>query len=73
MGCFHAALCNSPCRDKIVINNHRYILWEKQYENYPAILDERAYEGIKAGDYHFAQKIDGRISKDLLRKLDVLD
>ena len=66
-------MCNSPYRDKIVTNNHRFILWKKQYENYPAILDERVYDEIKAGDYHFAKKIDSTISKELLRKLDVLD
>ena len=67
------ALCNSAYNDKIINNNHRYILWEKQYQNYPAILDERDYERIKKGTYHFARKIDTKISKKLLDNLNVLN
>lgn len=58
------ALCNSPYRDKIVTNNHRFILWKKQHENYPAILDERAYEEIKAGDYHSPGRSTARFQRN---------
>lgn len=67
------ALCNSPYSNKIVNNNHRYILWKKQYKNYPAIIDEREFDKIKSGRYHFARKIDITLSKKLLELLDVME
>lgn len=74
-GCFsdevlcQTILCNSPYRDKIANDNHRYIKWEKQYNSYPAILDERDLPEINGGEYHFARKIDLIISKKLIDKL----
>lgn len=65
-------LCNSPYCNKFVNNNHRYILWKKQYKNYPAILDEHEFDKIKSGEYHFARKIDTKISKKLLDNLNIV-
>lgn len=59
-------LCNSPWKDKIVNENHRYVKWQKKYHSYPAILDETDYLEIKKGNFHFIRKIDEQISKGLL-------
>ena len=66
---FQSILCNSIYRDKIENNNHRYIKWEKKYNNYPAILDEKDYKEIISGDYLFARKIDKDISNQLIYML----
>ena len=51
-------LYNSPYRERIVQDYHRYILWNEQHGSYPAILDESNYTDILKGDYHFMRKID---------------
>ena len=65
---FQTILCNSPLKDRIVNENHRYILWKKKYENYPAVLDATDLPAICAGDYHFIRKVDLEISKELIQK-----
>ncbi len=66
---FQTILCNSPYKDRIENKNHRFILWKKKYKNYPAVLDESDLPAIRAGDYHFARKVDLEISRKLLREL----
>lgn len=66
---FQSILCNSIYRTKIENNNHRYIKWEKKYNNYPAILDEKDYKEIISGDYYFARKVDKDISNQLIDML----
>ena len=65
------ALCNSPYKKKIEKKIHRYILWKKKYESYPAILDETDLPAIEAGEYHFTRKIDLKISEKLIWQLPV--
>ena len=36
-------LKNSEFESRIDGDIHRYIKWEKQYDNYPAVLDEREF------------------------------
>lgn len=62
-------LCNSPFKEKIVQDYHRYILWKEKYNSYPAILDEDDYPEIIKGDYHFIRKVSEKYSADLMRKL----
>lgn len=62
-------LCNSPWREKIVNENHRYVKWQKRYNSYPAILDETDYQEITEGNFHFMRKIDEKISKGLLEMI----
>ena len=66
---WQTALCNSPYREKIENNNHRYILWKRKNGSYPAILDEADLPVIEAGEYHFTRKIDLKISEKLIRQL----
>lgn len=66
---YQTILCNSPLKDRIVNENHRYILWQKKYENYPAVLDESDLPAIRSGDYHFIRKVDLKISERLVREL----
>lgn len=66
---FQTILVNSKYKDKIVCNNHRYILWKEKYGNYPAILDIDDYDDIVKDLHHFCRKIDLKISCDLINKL----
>ena len=66
---YQTALCNSSYREKIVNNYHRYRLFVKKNGSYPAILDETDFSSIEAGNYHFARKIDLKISEKLIRQL----
>lgn len=66
---FQSILCNSVYISEIEDNNHRYINWSKQYNNYLAILDEKVYKILENGDYHFERKIDRNISSKLLSML----
>ena len=65
-------LTNSEFASRFNNNIHRYIKWEKQHDSYPAILDDRNYDEVNSGDYHFMRKIDLEISHSLLEKLNVL-
>lgn len=49
-------LNNSEFKNRIVSDYHRYIVWEHRYNSYPAILDERDFEEITCGKYHFCRK-----------------
>lgn len=62
-------LCNSPLKDRIENDNHRYVKWEECYNSYPAILDEADYDEIVEGEYHFIRKVNGTISDTLIQKL----
>lgn len=62
-------LCNSEYKDRIVQDYHRYIKWEERYGSYPAILDERDFDEICQGDYHFMRKVDPEHSTVLKEKI----
>ena len=66
-------LCNSDYTDRLVNDNKRFILWKKQYDSYPGILDESNYNAILARSPHFMRKIDLKTSGALLEKLKVFD
>ena len=63
-------LKNSEFESRIDGDIHRYIKWEKQYDNYPAVLDEREFSKIKGGNYHFARKFNPQYSAALIRMID---
>lgn len=63
-------LKNSEFEARIDGDIHRYVKWEKQYDNYPAVLDEREFSKIKGGNYHFARKFNPQYSTALKRKID---
>lgn len=65
-------LCNSPFRNRINKNIHRYINWINKHGSYPAILDDEDLEKIKNGDYWWGRKISMPISNNLIQKLDKL-
>ena len=62
-------LCNSVYRKDIVQNIHRYIVWEKRNESYPAVLDLSDYKKIAEGDFHFVRKVIRPVSNELIKKL----
>lgn len=64
---FQTILCNSKYKDRIINNNHRYIL--HRHINGPKILNMADYDKLKNGDYHFARKVDKNISKELIATL----
>ncbi len=55
--------------ERIVADYHRYIKWEEQHGSYPAILDERDYEAIKASGDFFGRKFDIAHSQKLIVRL----
>lgn len=61
---------DSPYKDKIERNNHRYVVFEKKHGSYPAILDMGDYEQIATGDYHFMRKIVPQYSQEIVEKLE---
>ncbi len=63
-------LYNSPFRDRLANDIHRYILWEERHGSYPAILDEQDYAAICEGDYHFCRKVAPGTSEALIRLLE---
>lgn len=63
-------LNNSELSGRIIRDYHRYVKWERQHDSYPAILDERDFEEIVQGDYHFLRKVDRQYSEGLKVKLD---
>ncbi len=64
-------LCNNEkMRKRIVQDYHRYIVWEHRDGNYPAVLDERDFDQIIAGDYHFARKFEFPKSQELAFQLE---
>lgn len=65
-------LCNSPFKNRINKNIHRYINWTNKNGSYPAILDEEDFEKIKDGNYWWGRKISMPISNALIQKLDKL-
>lgn len=64
---FQTVLCNSPFKEKIINNNHRFITLMPQHGSVPAILDETNYNEIVSSGAHFARKIDPDISRKLIR------
>lgn len=62
-------LCNSKYISNIDKNNHRYVNWEWRYGSHPAILDERDFDDIVKGEYHFIRKVDASHSAELKEKL----
>lgn len=68
---FQTIICNSILKNRIENNNYRYINWKKKNNSCPAILDEEDFYNIQQGNYHFARKIDNKISRKLLNKLDI--
>ena len=63
---FQTIILNSPMKDKVVPNNHRYILWKNKHNSRPAILDTEDIETVQKGDYHFARKIDPKFSREFM-------
>ena len=63
-------LSNSNFKERIVQDNHRFVKWKKQYNSYPAILDERDYDSIIEKPYHFIRKVKSPISDKLMRKIE---
>lgn len=63
-------LKNSRFESRIDGNIHRYVKWEKQYDNYPAVLDEREFPKIKDKNYQFARKFDLQHSMTLKKMID---
>lgn len=63
-------LNNSELSDRIIRDYHRYVKWERQHDSYPAILDERDFDEIVKGEYHFLRKVDDRYSLRLKQKLE---
>ena len=53
-------------KDKVVQNNHRYIIWKAKHNSRPAILDSQDIEPVQKGDYHFARKIDSKFSREFM-------
>ncbi len=64
---FQSILCNSKYKDRIINNNHRYIL--HRHRNGPKILNMDDYNNLRTGDYHFARKVDESVSKELIANL----
>lgn len=64
---------NSPYKEKIERNYHRYILWEQKNGSYPAVLDRTDLERVKQGDYHFIRKVIPVYSQELINGLDSSD
>lgn len=56
---------NSELKSRIVHDYHRYIKWEEQYGSYPAVLDEKEFDKIIKGNYHFFRKVDLEHSQKL--------
>lgn len=63
-------LSNSPYKNKIENDNHRYVVFEKRYGSYPAILDRNDYEKITMGNYHFIRKVSPLYSVELVEALE---
>ncbi len=65
---YQTILLNSLNKNSLVNDNLRYVLWNKQHNEIPGILDESNFEKIKASNCLFARKFDSQISKKLLKK-----
>ena len=63
---FQTIVLNSPMKDKVVQNNHRYIIWKAKHNSRPAILDSQDIEPVQKGDYHYARKIDSKFSREFM-------
>lgn len=63
-------LSNSKYKKNIVNDNLRYIVWKKKHGSRPAILDIEDYEDIRNTDAIFARKVDKKISRDLISKIE---
>lgn len=63
---FQTIIMNSPLKDKVVSDNHRYVLWTSKHGSYPAILDIDDVSSVQTGNYHFARKIDSRFSREFM-------
>lgn len=62
-------LCNSPFKDKIDKNIHRYISWIRKNDSYPAILDLDDFNSINNSDCLFGRKFAYPYSESLMQKL----
>lgn len=60
---------NSKYHERICTNMHRYILWERKHNSYPAILDEEDYRNIQSGNYFWGRKFMLPYSARLLDKI----
>ena len=74
-GCFsdefwmQTIIGNSNYKGRISTDFHRYILWEKKHNSYPAILDENDYKRICKGNFFWGRKIVKPYSNKLVDKL----
>lgn len=65
---YQTILLNSLNKSSLVNDNLRYVVWNKQHNEIPGILDESNFVKIKASNCLFARKFDSQISKKLLKK-----
>ncbi len=63
---YQTILVNSPLKKTLVNNNLRFVLWDKQHNEIPGILDESNLQEIKKSNAIFARKFDSKISSNLL-------
>lgn len=61
---------NLKYKKRITGDPHRYIVWKKRYDSYPAILDETDYKNVINKGYFFARKIDYKYSQNLIVSID---
>lgn len=71
MGCFSdefwvqtILVNNVKYKKRITGDPHRFIIWKKRHNSYPAILDKSDYKKIIGKNYFFAIKIDYKYSKE---------
>ena len=62
-------LYNSPFKERIKQDIHRYMIWQQRFNSYPAILNEDDFNEIGEGDYHFCRKTVPGISDKLIEML----
>lgn len=60
---------NSPFRDKVVMDNYRYIDWSEGNAR-PKLLDKTDFEQLEKSDMLFARKFDTEVDSDILEKID---
>lgn len=68
---FQTLIVNAEFKDKVINNNLRYIDWTFKNGNSPAVLDEFDYENIKNSGQLFAKKVDGSVSKSLVKLIEM--
>lgn len=67
----HTLLYNSNENLNIVNDNLRFIVWNKEKKQFPAVLDDSFFDDIIKSNKFFCRKIDPRKSSGLLKKLKV--